>query len=206
MSENGNNHLICGYLNAHHCTWDKACNYQGVAIHRIVKETPNAYLVAAAVPSYHKVINSTRGGLIECSSNPYVGISRTADTTARAADRSFGKISDHRPVMFSVRTKVALKDTRRRVAKSLFYAPKAVANSKLIYERGEEEMSTRIDQLAKGKAEEAKSFFMHLERYVTEPWESAYAHGALGKSYGGATRLENPINAENNYPGNGTAS
>lgn len=122
INDCGNNHLLCGDLNAHHCKWEKACNERGVAVHRLLIEIPNTHIVAADVLSYFKVINKTKGGMTECSSNPDIGISRHAGTKARVENKTWGNISDHRLVIFTVQTSLKLTNMRRRVAKELFYA------------------------------------------------------------------------------------
>lgn len=53
--------------------------------------------------------------------------------------RDWGLISDHRPVLFTIKADLNLKELKRRIAKSLFFVPSAVKEAKSHYENGIEE-------------------------------------------------------------------
>lgn len=52
LRENGNEHFICGDLNARHCTWDTRFDARGNAVQAVVSGVENAYVCAAVTPSY----------------------------------------------------------------------------------------------------------------------------------------------------------
>lgn len=86
-------------------------------------EIPITYVIAANTPSYYKQINKKDGTIVIHASNPYIGISRTPNTTAHVTDKNWGAVTDHRPIVFRVKAKLKLKDVRKRIAKSMFMSP-----------------------------------------------------------------------------------
>lgn len=66
------------------------------------------------------------GDTVTLSSNLDIRLSRSNDTKVFVADKDWGSVSDHRPIRFSVKAKLRLKDLRRQIAKSLFCVPAAI--------------------------------------------------------------------------------
>lgn len=64
------------------------------------------------------------------TSNPDIGISRAVGTEEVVQKKEWGKKSDHRPVIFKVRTKLRLHGTRKRVVESMFYCPKEIEDAR----------------------------------------------------------------------------
>lgn len=62
--------------------------------------------------------------------NPEIPIVCTHEAPAYLNARDWGVFSDHRPVTYSIKARMKLKDTIRRVAKSLFFAPVGIKESK----------------------------------------------------------------------------
>lgn len=105
------------------------------------------------------------------TSNPDIGISRVANTTAAVQDEYWGQISDHRPVAFTMPVRLKLKDQRRRVAKSLFYCPDAIKAAKSAYSTGVDELLDELKTIDERDEEGAQKLYTKLEHFVTEPWE-----------------------------------
>lgn len=182
LEENGDKQLLCGDLNARHRAWDNVGNERGTDVYEVVNRTPITYICAASVNSYYKVVYKKKkftGSRNEYTkvrtiytSNPDIVITRTPDTVAHVQERNWGKVSDHLPVTFLVKAKLKLSDTRRRIAKSLFYCPKTIKDAQKAYRDGVEEIIEELGKLKNDNEDEAQRTFVKLERFITEPWDT----------------------------------
>lgn len=64
-------------------------------------------------------------------------IALQVDTKANLENRPCGSTSDHWPVIFTAQARLKLTGMRRRVAKTLFYAPKEIEEAKFWYQKEE---------------------------------------------------------------------
>lgn len=67
---------------------------------------------------------------------------------------------------------ISVKDMRLRVAKALFYAPKAIERANQEYRSGEVDILNEIEKLEPGAETATKDIFTKLERFITRPRET----------------------------------
>lgn len=106
----------------------------------VVNRTQNAYVCVVDTAPYHNIrYTKKERKTVESKSNPHIGIARTNGIVATVQHKEWGIVSDHRPVLFMFPSQLIPKDVRKRVAKSIFYCPKAVKEAHTAY-GGEEEI------------------------------------------------------------------
>lgn len=87
-------------------------------------------------------------------------------------DKDLNGISDHRPLTYTVKANLKLKEPRRRVAKSLFFVSEAIREAKTAYEEGIESMLNKLDGCVNSVNEpHTQSVFTKVDKYITGPWE-----------------------------------
>lgn len=187
MNKNGLKQIILGDLNTNtrHRQWDKRANERGVAVCNIVTEFDRMYTAAAPISSYYKVIKKYKkysGTLVECSSNPDIGISRIQNTTATVEERTWRNVSDHQPVLFRVLAKLTVKSVGKRVAKALFYSQTTKQQISEQYRDTIPQITAILDSIQVDTAESGiLKLYEKIERSIVEPWETVVSNRPPGK-------------------------
>lgn len=124
-------------------------------------------------------------------------------TTAVVQDKNWGQVSDHRSVMFHMSIKLKLKDTSRRVAKSLFYCPDAVKSARNAYITGVDELPEGLEKVSKQDKTGAQEFFVRFKRFLNEPWKRLSESVHQKEPFGSTKGLVMHTNSVDKFPGNG---
>lgn len=98
-----------------------------------VANTHHAYVLVAQELPFYKLITKD-GTCVALTSNPDIAIIQSQEADVRITTKNWDGVSDHRPVTFTIKDELKLKEIRRRVAKSLFIAPEAIKETKRNYE------------------------------------------------------------------------
>lgn len=163
--------MIVGDINDRHVKWDKITNGRGIAVMEVAHSNPRTYVLAADKPSYYKVITREGGKQETWSSNPDIAILRTHDATVYINERDWTGVSDHRPVTFTVKAKLKLKELKRRVAKSLLLVPSAIKEAKAAYVAGIDEILDKLENCKTQKDEtHIQQMYKEVDQFITGPW------------------------------------
>lgn len=126
------------------------------------KKISSTYVIVANTPTYYKLINREEGTLAIHSSNLDIGIRSSPNTTAHITDKDWGAVTDHRPILFTLKAKLRLKDRKKRKSKPKFFVPKAVERAKLVYNGGEKQLMLELECIYQNDPTTAQKFFKTL--------------------------------------------
>lgn len=171
LERNGDHQVIVGDMNARHHRWDKVTNERGLAVVAAKQNHERTVIVAAKVPSYHKVVQKKKKGRVTHQSNPDIALVLTHEATAHVDPKDWGTVSDHRPFLLTVKAKLSTKAIMRRIAKYLFFSDQAVNEAKRYYEQRIEDVMAELEIGEKATDEALQTVYTKVERFITNPWE-----------------------------------
>lgn len=138
----------------------------------LVNQTPRTYVLAASESSYYKTVITSKAKIAHWTSNPDIALVRTHEAVDHIEAKDWGGVSDHHPVMFTIKAILKLKYMRTRVAKSLFLAPAAIKEAKIHYEDGADNIMEKIEKCKVGGNDaDIKKLYKEVEQFKTSPWE-----------------------------------
>lgn len=125
----GEDDIIVGELNSRYPTLETALKVRGMKVKKVINKDPRAQVVVESEPSFLNRVRKDGVGYNTLKSNPDIAIVQTHEATAHVNTQDWGSISDNRPVTFTIKTELKLRELRRIVAKSLFFASTAIKES-----------------------------------------------------------------------------